>query len=61
MKKNYLLAGLTVLIWSTMATTVKLLLTDIPNMQALAVSSALAFLFLLLFNIKSGAIRRMRT
>ena len=61
MKKNYLYAILTVLIWSTMAAVVKLLLSDIPNMEALAISSAFAFLFLLIINIKNGAIQKMRS
>lgn len=60
MKKNYIYAFLTVFIWATMAAVVKLLLSDIPNLQALSVSSALAFVFLLLLNIKNGSIREMK-
>ena len=57
MKKNYLYAGITVLIWATLATVVKLVLTDIPNFQALSISSAFAFVFLLILNIVNGSIK----
>ena len=60
MKKNYAYAIVSVLIWATMAAVVKLLLAAIPNLQALAVSSALAFLFLLLLSLKSGAWRELK-
>ena len=60
MKKNYIYAVVTVLIWSTMAAVVKKMLYDIPSLEALSVSSFLAFLFLLLMNLKTGAIREMK-
>ncbi len=60
MKKNYTFALITILIWATMATMVKLLLADIPNLEALAISSVFAFLFLLLLNIKKGKIKEMK-
>lgn len=60
MKKNYIYAIVTVLIWSTMATTVKMMLADIPNLEALSISSYLAFIFLLLMNIKTGIIKEMK-
>lgn len=60
MKKSYIYAGLTVLIWSTLATVVKLVLKDIPNFQALAISSAFAFVFLLILNIINGSIKEMK-
>ena len=60
MRKSYLYAGLTVLIWSTMATVVKIVLTDVPNFEALAVSSALAFVFLLVMNLLNGTLREMK-
>ena len=60
MKKNYLYAGITVLIWATPATVVKLVLADIPNFQALSVSSAFAFVFLLLLNIINGSLKEMK-
>lgn len=48
------------LIWSTLATVVKLVLKDIPNFQALAISSAFAFVFLLILNIINGSIKEMK-
>lgn len=60
MKKNYTFALITVLIWATMATVVKVLLSDIPNLQALAVSGVFAFLFLFLLNVKTGKIKEMK-
>ena len=57
MKRSYIYAGLTVLIWLTLATVVKLVLKDIPNFQALAISSAFAFVFLLILNIINGSIK----
>lgn len=57
MKKNYIYAFLTVFMWSTMAAIVKMLLSDIPNLQTLSISGAFAFLFLLLINIKNGTIK----
>lgn len=60
MKKNYIFALITILIWAFMATMVKLLLTDIPNLEALAISSVFAFLFLLIINVKTGKIKEMK-
>lgn len=60
MKKSYLFAGITVMIWATLATVVKIVLSDIPNFEALAVSSTFAFVFLLLVNIISGSVKEMK-
>lgn len=60
MKKNYIFALITVLIWATMATVVKVLLSDIPNLQALSISGVFAFLFLFLLNVKTGKIKEMK-
>jgi len=60
MKKNYLFAVITVMVWATMAAVVKKMLFDIPNLQALSVSSYLAFVFLLLVNLKTGKLKAMR-
>ena len=60
MKKSYVYAGITVLIWSTLATVVKIVLSDIPNFEALAISSAFAFAFLLIVNIISGSIKELK-
>lgn len=61
MRKNYCYAGVTVLIWATLATVAKLVLTDIPNFQALTIGSAFAFVFLLAVNIINGSIRELKT
>ena len=60
MKKNYVYAVITVFIWSTMAALVKALLFDIPNLEALSVSSWFAFFFLLIVNLKNGSIKKMK-
>lgn len=60
MKKSYLYAIITVLIWSTMAAAVKVMLQDIPNLQALAVSGFFAFLFLVLINAKGGRLKTLK-
>lgn len=60
MKKNYIYAFLTVSIWGTLAAVAKLLLSDIPNLQTLSVSSIFAFIFLLIINIKNGTIKQMK-
>ncbi len=61
MKKNYIFAIVTVSCWSTLAPIVKKLLYDIPNLEALSVSSFLAFFFLLLMNIFTGEIKEVKT
>ncbi len=60
MKKSYLYAITTVIIWSTMAAVVKLLLSSIPNFQALSISSFVAFFFLFIMNIVTGKIKLMK-
>ena len=54
MKKNYSFALMTVFIWATGATLLKFLFNDIPNFEALSISSAFSFLFLLISNIIRG-------
>ena len=61
MKKNYIYAIVTVLIWASNAPIVKKILFDIPNLEALSVSSVFAFLFLLVINVVSGSIKKMKT
>ena len=58
--KKYFFAGATVLIWSTLAAMVKVLLGDMPNLQMLAISSVFAFAFLLILNVVNGSIKSMR-
>lgn len=59
MKRSYIYATTTVLIWATMAAMVKKMLFDIPNLETLSISSIFAFLFLLIVNIKNGAMREI--
>ncbi|MBQ3005535.1 MAG: DMT family transporter [Clostridia bacterium] len=61
MKKNYTFALITVSIWSTMAAVVKKMLSDIPNLEALSISSFFAVAFLLIINIKNGNIKNLNT
>ncbi len=60
MKKNYIYALITIFIWSTTAAVVKKILFDIPNLEALSVSSYFAFAFLMIVNLKNGNITKMR-
>ena len=61
MKKNFILALSAVLIWSTTASLVKLLLSGIPNMEAMAISCGLSTIFLLAVNLITGKIKLMRS
>ena len=58
--KKYIFAGATVLIWSTLAAMVKVLLGDMPNLQMLAISSVFAFVFLLILNLANGSMKLMK-
>ena len=58
--KKYFFAGATVLIWSTLAAMVKVLLGDMPNLQMLAISSVFAFAFLLILNLTNGSVKLMK-
>ena len=49
------------MIWATMAAVVKVVLFDIPNLEALSVSSLFAFFFLLIMNIGSGQIKECKS
>lgn len=48
------------MIWGTMAAVTKLLLSNIPSMQTLFVSSFFAFVFLLIVNFKNGLIKKLK-
>ena len=61
MKKRYICALAAVLIWSTMAAVVKSTLADIPNLEALSVSSFFGTAFLAAVNARSGALKKLRT
>ncbi len=58
MKKTYFYAGVSIFCWSTVATTCKILLRELNNMQLLWVNSLIAGLFLLVLNIFSGNFKK---
>ena len=60
MRKSYLYASITVLIWATLATVVKIILYDIPNFEVLTISSVFAFVFLLIMNIINGSVKELK-
>lgn len=60
MKKIYLLAGISIFFWSTIAVTTKLLLQGYNSFQVLCISALFAFLFLLASNIATGKIKKLR-
>lgn len=60
MKREYIYAGISILLWSTTATATKLLLGTLNSMQIMLVSSAVAFVFLLLFNIFKGTLKEVK-
>ena len=57
MKKEYICAIISVLLWSTTATISKLLLGSLDSMQILLVSSLFSFIFLLIINCINGSIK----
>ena len=60
MKKQYLYAGISIILWSTTATVTKLLLGSINSIQILLISSFFAFLFLLIINIIKGNLKELK-
>lgn len=60
MSRNTLLAIITVVIWSSIAPLVKLMLSDLPNYEVLSISSYLAVLFLIVLNFKTGNIKELK-
>ncbi len=60
MKKAYILAGVTILLWSTMATVSKLLLNALDSFTVLCVSSLFAALFLLVYNLITKNIKTLK-
>ena len=58
MKKTYFYAGISIFCWSTVATTCKILLRELNNMQLLWMNSLIAGLFLLVLNIFSGNFKK---
>ncbi len=60
MKKTYFFACVAIFFWSTVATVAKLLLGSYNNFQVLWISSLFAFLFLLMLNIATGNIKKLK-
>ena len=60
MKKEYICAIISVLLWSTTATVSKLLLGSLDSMQILLVSSLFSFIFLLIINCINGSIKEIK-
>jgi len=60
MTKQYIYAGISILLWSTVATVTKLLLKTLSSIQVLWISSFFAFLMLFVVNIASGNIKKFK-
>ena len=60
MKKEYICAIISVLLWSTTAIVSKLLLGSLDSMQILLVSSLFSFIFLLIINCINGSIKEIK-
>lgn len=60
MKKPYILAGITIFFWSTIATVSKLMLDSVNSFQFLWISSLFAFIFLCGVNIFNGKIKILK-
>lgn len=60
MKKAYLCAAVSIFCWSTVATTCKILLRELNNLQLLWMNSLIAGLFLLILNICLGNFKKYK-
>lgn len=60
MKKSYIYAGISVFVWSTIAALSKLLLNGLSGFQVLFVSCLFASAFLLILNIITGDIKKLK-
>lgn len=60
MKKSYVYAGISIFVWSTIAAIAKLLLSELSNFQVLFISCFFASLFLLIVNIITGDIKKLK-
>jgi len=60
MKKTYLFAGTSIFFWSTVATLSKLLLKSYNNIQLLWISSLFAAIFLLVVNLVTKNIKKLK-
>lgn len=61
MKKEYLYAGISILLWSTTSTISKLLLGSLNSMQILLISSIFATMFLLIINFRKKNLSQLKT
>jgi len=61
MKKEYMYAAISIFVWSTVATTTKLLLGNLNSMQILMVGNFFATTFLCVLNIATGRIKLLKT
>ena len=61
MKKEYLYAGVSILLWSTTSTISKLLLGSLNSMQILLISSIFAAMFLLIINFRKKNLLQLKT
>ncbi len=59
MNKNILYSLGAVLVWSTLAPVAKVVLNEVPNFEVLSVSAFVGFLFLLVYNIANGSVKKM--
>ncbi len=60
MKKTYMLAGTSIFLWSTVAVISKLLLNSYNNMQVLWISVFFAGIALLIYNVVTGNIKKLK-
>ncbi len=60
MNISYLLAAISIFIWSTVPVITKNLLGDFSSLQIVAVSALLAALFLIILNIANGNIKKLK-
>ena len=60
MKKTYFYAGVSIFCWSTVATTCKILLSELNNIQLLWMNSLIAGLFLFILNIALGNFKKYK-
>ena len=60
MKKTYLMAGIAILLWSTMATISKVLLGNFDQYQVLCISALFAALALFAVNLLSGRLKKLK-
>jgi len=60
-EKQYKYVAVPIIFWGTLATLNKLLLKSLDAMFVLAVSSIVAFIFLFIFNLFTGKLRKLKT